>query len=448
MSERRTRARILLTDNFELVILALLVVAGIGAFVTYTTHIEPGTTTEERQVSSWESTGEFFHRATVQNDTEVYAQGTVLHNQSVYFQQLTPELDGVFAYEYTASDGGNLSVETDITLRLRSVQADTEGGLYFAVGYVHAADRLFQMDLFRRRMSGTLAAAVGEQGVDSDLFYTSMDVRGAAEANWEVVRDTPTGDALEAYAAGVEAYRTNEGLPLEFGLLGYEPEPWTPVASMLIEKQLAWGLTGNFRALRRATVADDLGEAVAQSLGIPYDVIEIEPIAEQFDKAFPEGVDDRTAAGNVRVRTRAVLNYYVANVENRIVLGTGNRSEAMTGYFTKYGDQAVDCNPIGDLYKQQVRQLAAHVGVPHELVMQTPTAEMWAGQTDEEEMGLNYDHLDAVLALHIDGPLSTAATVRYVDGVTEAHVERVEELVEGSAHKRSMPPAPGLSVRE
>jgi NAD+ synthase len=201
-----------------------------------------------------------------------------------------------------------------------------------------------------------------------------------------------------------------------------------------------------------ARVSDDElmsdAEAVAESLGIPYDLIEIEPIAEQFDEAFPEGVEDKTAAGNVRVRTRAVLNYYVANTENRIVLGTGNRSEAMTGYFTKYGDQAVDCNPIGDLYNQQVRQLAAHVGVPHELVMQTPTAEMWEGQTDEQEMGLNYDHLDAVLALHVDGPLSKAATVRHVDGVTEDDVERVVELVEGSAHKRSMPPAPGLSVRE
>ena len=147
-----------------------------------------------------------------------------------------------------------------------TIQADTEQGLYFAVGYVHAADRLFQMDLFRRRMAGTLAAAVGEQGVETDLFYTSMDFQGAAEANWEVVRDTPTGDALEAYTAGVEAYRAREGLPMEFGLLGYEPEPWTPVASMLIEKQLAWGLTGSFRSLRRATVADGLGEEVAQSL--------------------------------------------------------------------------------------------------------------------------------------------------------------------------------------
>ena len=188
---------------------------------------------------------------------------------------------------------------------------------------------------------------------------------------------------------------------------------------------------------------DNMSDAewVAQELGIEYDVVEIQPIAESFFDAIPEAADDRTAAGNVYVRTRAVLNYFVANYENKVVLGTGNRSEAMTGYFTKYGDQAVDCNPIGNLYKQQVRQLAAHLGVPEELVTKTPSAEMWSGQTDEEEMGLDYDTLDAVLALHIDGPLSTAATVRQLD-VTEAQVERVVELYEGSVHKRSMPPAP------
>ncbi|MCO8267474.1 NAD+ synthase [Haloferax sp. AB510] len=182
-------------------------------------------------------------------------------------------------------------------------------------------------------------------------------------------------------------------------------------------------------------------EGVAEMLGIEYDVVEIQPIAETFFDTFPEAADDRMAAGNVYVRTRAVLNYFVANHENRIVLGTGNRAEAMTGYFTKYGDQAVDCNPIGNLYKQQVRQLAAHVGVPEELVLQTPSAEMWSGQTDEDELGLTYDALDAILALHVDGPLSKSATVRHL-GVTEEQVDRVVGLVQGSAHKRSMPPAP------
>ena len=182
-------------------------------------------------------------------------------------------------------------------------------------------------------------------------------------------------------------------------------------------------------------------EWVAQELGIEYDVVEIQPIAEAFFDAFPEAADDRMAAGNVYVRTRAVLNYFVANHENKVVLGTGNRAEAMTGYFTKYGDQAVDCNPIGNLYKQQVRQLAAHLGAPETLVSKTPSAEMWSGQTDEEEMGLGYDTLDATLALHVDGPLSKAATVRALD-IDESHVERVVDLYERSAHKRAMPPAP------
>lgn len=181
---------------------------------------------------------------------------------------------------------------------------------------------------------------------------------------------------------------------------------------------------------------------VAETLGIPHDVVEIGSIAEEIYGRFPEAASDEMAAGNVQVRIRGVLNYFVANYQNKLVLGTGNRSEAMTGYFTKYGDQAVDCNPIGNLYKQQVRQLAVHVGVPEDLAMKTPSAGMWTGQTDEEEMGLRYDVLDAILALHVDGPLSTAATIRTLDGVTEDDVERVVELCERSAHKRRMPPAP------
>jgi len=182
-------------------------------------------------------------------------------------------------------------------------------------------------------------------------------------------------------------------------------------------------------------------ERVAEELGIEYDVVEIDPIAEAVFDAVPEAADDRMAAGNVYVRLRSVLNYFLANHENRIVLGTGNRSEAMTGYYTKYGDQAVDCNPIGNLYKMQVRQLADYVGVPWDLVMQTPSAGMWTGQTDESELGLDYDTVDAILAMHVDGPLSEAATVRELD-VTREAVQSVRELSEASGHKRQMPPAP------
>jgi len=182
-------------------------------------------------------------------------------------------------------------------------------------------------------------------------------------------------------------------------------------------------------------------EMVAETLGIGYDVVEIEPLVEGFVDAYPDAAGDQVAVGNTRARCRAVLNYLVANHENRVVLGTGNRSEAGVGYFTKYGDGAVDCHPIGNLYKMQVRQLARHVGVPEEIIEKPPTAGLWEGQTDEDELGIGYDTLDSILALHVDGPLSVAATARELD-VDEALVERVAGMHVASAHKRAAPGAP------
>jgi NAD+ synthase len=217
----------------------------------------------------------------------------------------------------------------------------------------------------------------------------------------------------------------------------------TTVAYLAVEALGAENVTGILLPSSVNPEADETdAERVAKDLGIDYEIVEIDPIVDSFVEAAPEGAaEDRMALGNVRVRTRAVLLYFVANAESRLVLGTGNRSEAATGYFTKYGDQAVDCNPIGNLYKCQVRQLARDLEVPEDLVTRTPTAAMWEGQTDEEEMGLGYDELDAILALHVDGPFSKAATVRTL-GLPEEAVERVVELYEQSEHKRSMPPAP------
>ncbi|WP_232686619.1 NAD+ synthase [Halobacterium zhouii] len=182
-------------------------------------------------------------------------------------------------------------------------------------------------------------------------------------------------------------------------------------------------------------------ERVAEDLGIEYDVVEIDPFVDLLTEAYPAAEGDRLAVGNARARTRAVLNYLVANHEDGLVLGTGNRTEALAGYFTKYGDQAVDCNPIGNLYKMQVRQLARDLGVPEDLVAKTPTAGLWQGQTDEDEMGVGYDTIDAVLAIHVDGGVPAAATATHL-GVEESVVQRVRELYERSEHKRAMPPAP------
>jgi len=191
-------------------------------------------------------------------------------------------------------------------------------------------------------------------------------------------------------------------------------------------------------------------ERVAEDLGIEYDVVEIAPVLDAVLEALPDadpadadaGEDPlRTAVGNTRARLRAVLNYFVANRRDGMVLGTGNRSEALVGYFTKYGDGAVDCHPIGTLYKAQVRQLAAHLGVAEELVEKPASAELWADQTDVGELGMDYPTLDSILALHVDGPLSPSATARQV-GVPESAVEQVAAMVERSVHKRQVPPSP------
>jgi len=193
--------------------------------------------------------------------------------------------------------------------------------------------------------------------------------------------------------------------------------------------------------VNRESNMSDAERVASELLGVEYDVVEIQPIADAFLDAYPAAEDDKMASGNLYVRIRAVLNYLVANTEGGLVVGTGNRTEALVGYFTKYGDGAVDCHPIANLYKQQVRQLARHVGVPDDLAAKEASAGMWVGQTDEAELGMDYDTLDSVLALHVDGPLSASATASEL-GVDEETIDDVRGLYEASEHKRHAPPGP------
>jgi len=193
--------------------------------------------------------------------------------------------------------------------------------------------------------------------------------------------------------------------------------------------------------VNRADNMSDAERVANDLLGIDYDVLEINPLVDAFLEAYPDAADNQLAVGNLRVRCRAVLNYLVGNHEDALVLGTGNRSEALVGYYTKYGDGAVDCHPLATLYKQQVRQLAKHVGVPDDLAEKTASAEMWTGQTDATELGMDYGTLDSILALHIDGGVPKDATADHI-GVPPSIVDQVREMYEVSAHKRAMPPGP------
>jgi len=146
------------------------------------------------------------------------------------------------------------------------VEADDERAAYFAVGYVQAFDRGFQLDLQRRQMRGQLSEVVGEATLESDEFHVAMDFAGAADATWQLVADTRAGPLVEAYADGVNAAFESEQLQLEYELLGYEPRPWTPADSMLMEKQISWDLTGSFVELRRALLGERLDEAIVAEL--------------------------------------------------------------------------------------------------------------------------------------------------------------------------------------
>ena len=140
------------------------------------------------------------------------------------------------------------------------IVAENEKAMAFAIGYVQAKDRLFQMDLYRRLMKGELSEVFGEAFFDSDVFHIKMDFVGAAEASWSILKKTELGELLEAYSDGVNYYIEHNELPAEFKLAGYKPEKWRPEDTLIMGKEMAWGLTGKFWDLKRALIVEKLGE--------------------------------------------------------------------------------------------------------------------------------------------------------------------------------------------
>jgi len=201
---------------------------------------------------------------------------------------------------------------------------------------------------------------------------------------------------------------------------------------------------GNERVLglimpeKGVTREEDIEDAleVCKILGIKYKYVEINPMVEAFLNNLEDGTD--IAKANVRPRIRMIINYFYANSLNYLVAGTGNKSELMTGYYTKYGDGGVDFLPIGDLYKTEVWELAKFLGVPERIVKKTPSAGLWVGQTDEGEMGITYVKLDTILKALEMGYKPEEIPKKF--DVSEDEVRRVLEMVEKSRHKREMPP--------
>ena len=181
--------------------------------------------------------------------------------------------------------------------------------------------------------------------------------------------------------------------------------------------------------------------AVQIDLGPAYDLLMadlktlfLQLPADQAPEPVVQNVDikARVPVANVKPRLRMSTLYFVANSLNYLVAGTGNRSELTIGYFTKYGDGGVDFLPLGQLTKGEVLALARELEVPESIVDKPPSAGLWTGQTDEEEMGFSYADLERYLQ---HGP----------DGVAPALAMRIERLVRATDHKRTAPPTPGES---
>lgn len=182
---------------------------------------------------------------------------------------------------------------------------------------------------------------------------------------------------------------------------------------------------------------------VSNRLGIRFRVVDITPAVlgiRQNLSDFRAGV--RIPAANIKPRVRMAVLYYYANLLNRLVVGSSNRSERRAGYFTKHGDGAVDLMPLGFFYKTQVKQLAAHLNVPKRIIEKVPSAGLWRGQTDEKELGIPYEKLDMIyagldLGLEPDA-IADAAGVKIED--VNRFIERERQMV----HKLSMPEIPKL----
>jgi NAD+ synthase len=150
---------------------------------------------------------------------------------------------------------------------------------------------------------------------------------------------------------------------------------------------------------------------------------------EQASGSLPADLRARVPSANVKPRLRMTALYFLANTLDYLVAGTGNQSEIAVGYFTKYGDGGVDVLPIGHLLKSRVRVVARELEVPQSIIDKTPSAGLWAGQTDEQELGFTYADLERHLTR---GP----------DGVAPALAMRIERLIRQTEHKRALPPIP------
>ncbi|HIH70146.1 NAD(+) synthase [Methermicoccus shengliensis] len=165
---------------------------------------------------------------------------------------------------------------------------------------------------------------------------------------------------------------------------------------------------------------------ISHKFGIATKTVRLEePYMAMLDAMGARYSERSVECANLKARLRMCTLYYYANSLNLLVAGTSNKSELLMGYFTKYGDGAADILPIASLLKREVRELAAHLGIPEHIIHKPPSAGLWPGQTDEAELGITYEVIDAFIG---------------GEHVSERHAACIREIMQKNAHKRELPP--------
>ncbi|NLH00078.1 MAG: NAD+ synthase [Chloroflexi bacterium] len=190
---------------------------------------------------------------------------------------------------------------------------------------------------------------------------------------------------------------------------------------------------------------DSLEDAqkVIDATGVQSMTVEITAMVEPLFARFPDM--NNTRKGNIMARQRMIVLYDQSAAFNGLVIGTGNKTEILLGYTTQFGDSACALNPIGDLYKAQVRQLSKALGVPDSIITKPPSADLWAGQTDENELGFTYADADKLLYLLVDQRYTAEECIEA--GFSPSFVKAVVERVRRFHYKRMLPPIAKISNR-
>lgn len=213
------------------------------------------------------------------------------------------------------------------------------------------------------------------------------------------------------------------------------------LAARALGPQNVLAVTMPYKTSSAATRRDS--QAVIAALGVQsVDV----PITDQVDAYFAQvGQPSQLRLANKCARERMTVLYDQSVVFEGLVLGTSNKSELLLGYGTQFGDMASAINPIGDLYKTQLRQLAVYLGVPQEILAKEPTGDLWVGQTDEGELGFSYAEVDRLLVMMVDHRWQPAQLAR--SGFDAAFVDQVARRVRRNHYKRRLPIIAKLSQR-